>query len=140
MRDFLVRQIRNRGDKPYDVALDTLLARTFGDNPYAWDPIGLKDSLERVDRAALLAHYRRHYVPGGHGAGGERQGEGARRCSREPSASSARCPRARCPRRTRRRRPAPAATRDVLKVPGAQAQIFMGGLAPADDRLPTSPR
>ena len=27
--------------------------------------------------------------------------------------------------------PAPAATRDVLTVPGAQAQIFMGGLAPA---------
>jgi zinc protease len=27
--------------------------------------------------------------------------------------------------------PAPAATRDVFTVPGAQAQIFMGGLAPA---------
>ena len=33
VRDFLVRQIRNRGEKPFDVALDTLLARTFGDNP-----------------------------------------------------------------------------------------------------------
>ncbi len=65
VRDFLVRQIRNRADKPYDVALDGLLARTFGDNPYAWDPVGLKDSVERMDRAALLAHYRRHYVPGG---------------------------------------------------------------------------
>ena len=65
VRDFLVRQIRNRGEKPYDVALDTLLARTFGDNPYAWEPSGLKESLERVDRAALIAHYRRHYVPGG---------------------------------------------------------------------------
>ena len=52
-------------EKPFVVALDTLLARTFGDNPYAWDPIGLKDSLERIDRAALIAHYRRHYVPGG---------------------------------------------------------------------------
>ena len=65
VRDFLVRQIRNRGEKPFDVALDTLLARTFGDNPYAWEPVGLKESLERVDRAALIAHYRRHYVPGG---------------------------------------------------------------------------
>ena len=65
VRDFLVRQIRNRGEKPFDVALDTLLARTFGDNPYAWEPGGLKESLERVDRAALIAHYRRHYVPGG---------------------------------------------------------------------------
>ena len=65
VRDFLVRQLRNRGEKPFDVALDTLLARTFGDNPYAWEPGGLKESLERVDRAALIAHYRRHYVPGG---------------------------------------------------------------------------
>ena len=29
VRDFLVRQIRNRGEKPFDVALDTLLARTL---------------------------------------------------------------------------------------------------------------
>ena len=42
------------------------LARAhFGGNPYAWEPSGLKESLERVDRAALIAHYRRHYVPGG---------------------------------------------------------------------------
>src|SRR5215475_13035854 len=65
VRDFLLRQVRNRADKPANVAQDTLMARTFGDNPYAWDPIGLKDSLERTDRDALLTHYRRHYVPAG---------------------------------------------------------------------------
>jgi zinc protease len=65
VRDFLLRQVRNRGEKPYDVALDTLTARTFGRHPYAWDVIGLKDSLERINREALLAHYKRHYVPGG---------------------------------------------------------------------------
>ena len=65
VRDFLLRQVRNRGDKPYDVALDTLGARVFGRHPYAWDPLGLKDSLQRLDRDALLAHYKRHYVPGG---------------------------------------------------------------------------
>ena len=42
-----------------------LLAKTFGDDPYAWDPIGLKEGLERADHAALQAHYRRHYVPAG---------------------------------------------------------------------------
>src|SRR5207249_5634437 len=57
VRDFLVRQIRNRADKPYDAAFDALLARTFGDNPYGWDALGLKESVERMDRAALLAHY-----------------------------------------------------------------------------------
>ena len=50
VRDFLIRQVRNRGDKPYDVALDALTARVFGRHPYAWDPLGLKDSLERLDR------------------------------------------------------------------------------------------
>ena len=54
VRDFLLRQVRNRADKPYDVALDTLTARTFGRHPYAWDPIGLKDSLERIDREAVV--------------------------------------------------------------------------------------
>src|SRR6185369_4844069 len=48
LRDFLLRQVRNRGDKPYDVALDTLGVRVFGRHPYAWDPLGLKDSLERL--------------------------------------------------------------------------------------------
>ena len=65
VRDFLLRQVRNRGDKPYDVALDTLTAKIYGPNPYAWDSMGLKESLEKVDRDALLAHYRRYYVPGG---------------------------------------------------------------------------
>ena len=64
VRDFLVRQIRNRADKPYDAAFDALLARTFGDNSYGWDALGPKESVERMDRAALLAHHRRHHVPG----------------------------------------------------------------------------
>ena len=108
VRDFLVRQIRNRGEKPYDVALDTLLARTFGDNPYAWEPSGLKESLERVDRAALIAHYRRHYVPGGMVLAVSGKVKAAD-VSPGPSASSARCPRRRCrppiPRALRRPRP-----------------------------------
>jgi predicted Zn-dependent peptidase len=65
VRDFLIRQVRNRGERPYTAGLDALTTRLFGDNPYAWDPLGLKESLERMDRTALLAHYRRHYVPGG---------------------------------------------------------------------------
>jgi hypothetical protein len=55
VRDFLVRQIRNRADKPYTVALHGLLARTFGGDPYAWDPIGSRRAssapTERPDRA-----------------------------------------------------------------------------------------
>ncbi len=130
VRDFLVRQIRNRGDKPYDVAFDTLLAQTFGDQPYAWDAVGLKDSLERMDRQALIAHYRRHYVPGGMVlavSGKVKAAEVLARTERLFGALAS----APVPAPSSARAPAPAATRDALKVPGAQAQIVMGGLAPA---------
>ena len=130
VRDFLARQIRNRADKPYDAAFDTLMARTYGDNPYAWDPLGLKESLERLDRAALLAHYRRHYVPGAMVlavSGKVKSADVVARAERlfgALPAASAPAPNASSP-------PAPGAARAVLTVPGAQAQILMGGLAPS---------
>ena len=130
VRDFLVRQIRNRAEKPYTVALDTLLARTFGENPYAWDPIGLKDSLERIDRAALLAHYRRHYVPAGMVLAVSGKVKAAEVLAEVERLFGA-VPAGPVPAANQAPPPAPAATRDVLTVPGAQAQIFMGGLAPA---------
>jgi zinc protease len=130
VRDFLLRQIRNRGDKPYDVALDTMTAKSYGAHPYAWDPIGLKQSLERIDRDALLTHYRRHYVPGGmvlavsgrvKSADVESQ---AQRLFGAMPAGSPPDPKPPAP-------PAPMASRDVLTIPGAQAQIMMGHLAPS---------
>jgi zinc protease len=130
VRDFLVRQIRNRADKPYDAAFDSLMARTYGDNPYAWDPLGLKESLERMDRPALLAHYRRHYVPGGMVlavSGKVKSGEVVARAERLFGA----LPAAPAPVPNSTTPPAPATARAVLTVPGAQAQILMGGLAPS---------
>jgi zinc protease len=130
VRDFLARQIRNRADKPYDAAFDAMLARTFGDNPYGWDALGLKESVERMDRAALLAHYRRHYVPGGMvlAVSGKVKHEdviaraqqlfGALSPGEPPAANTAPPPK-------------PAADRLVVIVPGAQSQILMGGLAPS---------
>jgi zinc protease len=130
VRDFLVRQIRNRGERPYDAALDALLARTFGESSYAWEPVGRRESLERVDRAALIAHYRRHYVPGGMVlavSGNIKAAEVLARAERLFGS----LPAAPVPAPNAARAPASAATRDELKVPGAQAQILMGGLAPA---------
>ncbi len=129
VRDFLLRQVRNRGEKPYDAGLDALTGRLFGPNPYAWDPVGLKDSLERLDRSALLAHYRRHYVPGGMVLAVSGQVKAAlvlaqvERLFGQVPAGAAPAPQPPSP-------PAPAASRDVLTVPGAQAQILMGALAP----------
>jgi zinc protease len=130
VRDFLVRQIRNRADKPYDAAFDAMLARTFGDNPYGWDALGLKDSVERTDRAALLAHYKRHYVPGAMVlavSGKVKREDVIARVERLFGA----LPAATAPPPNTTPPPAPAAARVVLTVPGAQSQILMGALAPS---------
>lgn len=130
VRDFLIRQVRNRGERPFTAGLDALTARLFGSNPYAWDPLGLRESLERMDRNALMAHYRRHYVPGGMvlAVSGEVKAaevlaQAQRLFGQMPSGAPP-VPQPPPP-------PAPTASRDVLTVPGAQAQILMGALAPA---------
>jgi len=130
VRDFLLRQVRNRGDKPYDVALDALTARLFGRHPYAWDPIGLKQSVERLDRDALLAHYKRHYVPGGMVlavSGRVKAAEVAAQASR----LFGQMPTGPVPGAAPPAPPAPAPWRESRVVPGAQTQILMGALAPA---------
>ena len=130
VREFLVRQIRNRAEKPYDVALDNLLAATFGDHPYAWDPIGLRASLERTDRAALLAHYRRYYVPGGMVLAVSGKVKAPEVLAQAERLFGALAP-GPVPAPSNARPPAPAVAREAFTVAGAQAQIFMGGLAPA---------
>jgi zinc protease len=129
VRDFIVRQIRNRGDKPFDVAADRMRAALFGAHPYAWDPLGRRESVEKLTRDALLAHYRRQYVPGsmvlavsGDVKGADVLAEVQRLFGAVPAGKAPMPP-----------LPAPppmAATREVLAVPGAQAQIFMAALAP----------
>jgi zinc protease len=130
VRDFLARQIRNRAETPYEAAFDSLMARTYGDNPYAWDPIGLKESLERMDRAALLAHYRRHYVPGAMVLAVSGKVKSAEVVARAERIFGA-LPAAPAPTANTTAPPAPATGRAVLTVPGAQAQILMGGLGPS---------
>jgi zinc protease len=130
VRDFLIRQVRNRGERPFTAGLDTLTARLFGSNPYAWDPVGLRESLERMDRNALMVHYRRHYVPGGMVLAVSGQVKAAdvlaqaQRLFGQMPAGAPLVPQPPPP-------PAPTASRDVLTVPGAQAQILIGALAPA---------
>ncbi|MFQ5828101.1 MAG: M16 family metallopeptidase [Candidatus Methylomirabilia bacterium] len=129
VRRFLQRQVRNRGERPYHVAFDTLLGSLFGSHPYAWHPIGRRESLARLDRDALLAHYRRHYVPGGivlavsgRVRAPEVFAEVKRLFGKIPPASSPRPPAVRPPEAE--------ASREVREVPGAQAQIFVGAFAP----------
>ena len=129
VRDFLARQIRNRADKPVDVATDRTREGLFGRHPYAWEPLGRRETLERLTREALLAYYRAHYVPGdmvlavsGQVKTGEVLAQAQRLFGGVPAGQAA-SPSLPAP-------PATAATRELFTVPGAQAQIVMAALAP----------
>jgi zinc protease len=130
VRDFIARQIRNRGDKPFDVAMDTMRASLFGSNPYAWDPLGRRESVEKLTRESLLAYYKRYYVPGQMVlavSGDVKAAEVAMQVQMIFGGlppGKAELPPAPAP-------PPMAATRQDVIVPGAQAQILMGGLAPS---------
>jgi predicted Zn-dependent peptidase len=130
VRDFLIRQVRNRAERPFTAGLDALTAQLFGAHPYAWDPVGLRESLERMDRDALVAHYRRHYAAGGMvlAVSGDVK---AADVLNEAKRLFGRIPAGRPPQPQPPPPPAPIASREVLVVPGAQAQILLGVLAPA---------
>ncbi|MFQ5898946.1 MAG: M16 family metallopeptidase [Candidatus Methylomirabilia bacterium] len=129
MRRFLLFQIRNRGEKPYSFAFDTLRQSLFGSHPYAWDRLGLPESVKRIDRSALIAHYRRHYVPGGMVLAVSGQVR-APAVVAEAERLFGSMPVAPPPAPPSVRLPAPAAWRAVNEVPGAQAQVLVGALAP----------
>lgn len=130
VRDFLLKQIRNRGEKPAEAGADFLGQRLFGTHPYAWNPMGYRDSVERMTRDTLVSHYRTFYVPGrmvlavsGRVKAAEVQAAAARLFAGLDRGADTKL--------TLPGRPALEASRDVLEVPGAQAQILMAGFAPA---------
>jgi zinc protease len=130
VKQFLLRQVRNRGDQPYPVAYDALMQSLFGGHPYAWHPLGRAESLERIDRAALVAHYQRHYVPGGMVLAVSGQVE-APAVLKEVERLFGRIPPGEPPPPTPAAPPPMVAAREVREIPGAQAQILLGAHAPA---------
>ena len=130
VRDFVVRQIRNRGDKPFDVATDRMREGLFGPtHPYSWDSLGHRESVERITRDSLVAHYRRQYVGGamvlavsGDVKSTDVLAQVERLFAAVPAGNAAAS--------TLPAPPPLAATREVFSAPGAQAQIFMATLAP----------
>ena len=59
-RRVILSQVRNRGDLPFPLMFDTLLASLYGPHPYGRPTLGQRQTVERLDRARLLDHYRRH--------------------------------------------------------------------------------
>ena len=60
-RRLIQSAIQTRHDTPFQRAFDSLLHDLYGQHPYSWPSIGRRDSIERIDRAALQAHYAAIY-------------------------------------------------------------------------------
>lgn len=129
-RRLIQNALLTRGDTPFQRAFDALLEDLYGAHPYAWPSAGRRESIERVDRAALQAHYTAIYRPdrmvlavSGH-VPGDRVLRVAERLFRTPppAAASVRAgPVAATPRGDRR----------VVERPVQQAQVLVGYLGPS---------
>jgi len=62
-RRLIQSAIQSRGETPFQRAFDTVLHDLYGPHPYAWPSLGRRESVERLDRAALHAHYATIYRP-----------------------------------------------------------------------------
>jgi zinc protease len=62
-RRLIQSTIQTRGDTPFQRGFDSVLHDLYGRHPYAWPSVGRRESVERIDRAALQAHYASLYRP-----------------------------------------------------------------------------
>ena len=62
-RRLIQSALQTRGDTPFQRAFDAMLQDLYGAHPYAWPSAGRRESIERIDRAALHAHYAAIYRP-----------------------------------------------------------------------------
>ena len=62
-RRLLLGQIKSRADAPFSFSFDALLRELYGTHPYGRSHFGSKESIERLTRDDLLAHYRAIYRP-----------------------------------------------------------------------------
>jgi zinc protease len=129
-RRLIQSALQTRGDTPFQRAFDALLVDLYGAHPYAWPSTGRRESIERIDRGALHAHYAAIYRPdrmvlavSGH-VPSDRVVRAAGRLFRTtPPAAAAATPRpeAATPRGNRR----------VVERPVQQAQVLVGYLGPS---------
>lgn len=128
-RDVILSQIRNRGDLPFPRAFDSLLALLYGSHPYGLPALGRREAVERMDRALLLDHYRRHYRAGGTVLAVSGQ-VAAAAVVEEVGRLFADLPAGPGPADPALPPPVGATVRQILEHPAAQAQIVVGYLAP----------
>jgi predicted Zn-dependent peptidase len=132
-RDWLVSRIQRRRDNAPSRAFDELYAALYGPHPYAIPTLGTRESLARIDHAALVAHYRAAYRPerlvlavSGQVSADEVIPEVRRLFGGMPAAGGAGDPKLPAP--------APASRRIVIEQPAQQTQVVVAALAPSLDQ------
>ena len=129
-RRLIQSALQTRGDTPFQRAFDAMLQDLYGAHPYAWPSAGRRESIERIDRAALQAHYAAIYRPdrmvlavSGHVPGDRvlRVAERLFRATPPAAAPVTAAPAAAPPRGDRR----------VVERPVQQAQVLVGYLGPS---------
>ena len=129
-RRLIQSALQTRGDTPFQRAFDAMLQDLYGAHPYAWPSAGRRESIERIDRAALQAHYAAIYRPdrmvlavSGHVPGDRvlRVAERLFRATPPAAAPVTAAPAAAAPRGDRR----------VVERPVQQAQVLVGYLGPS---------
>ena len=131
-REWLLSRIQRRRDNPRARAFDELYRALYGSHPYALRGAGTRESLERIDHAAIVAWYRAFYRPermtlavSGQVAAAEVIAEARRLFAAHPGGSAATDPPIPPPRS--------AGGRTVIEQQAQQTQILVGGLAPSLD-------
>jgi zinc protease len=128
-RRLIQSALQTRGDTPFQRAFDSLLEDLYGAHSYAWPSAGRRESVARIDRAALQAHYASIYRPdrmvlavSGH-VSADRVVRAAERLFRLPARAST-------PAASALGTATPAAERRVVERPVQQAQVLVGYLTP----------
>jgi predicted Zn-dependent peptidase len=62
-RRLVLGEMETRADNPFPLALDVLLRDLYGAHPYALPTAGLRASVEKLSREALVARHRQIYRP-----------------------------------------------------------------------------
>jgi len=128
-RRLILSQIQTRGDNPFPLAFDTLLADLYGPYPYALPNLGLRAAVERLTRDELLTHYHALYRADQLvlAVSGRVEHE---RVLRAAERLFAKLPTGASRSKDQTAAPVPTAQRRVMERPAQQAQVLVGYLGP----------
>ena len=129
-RRLIQSALQTRGDTPFQRAFDTLLQDLYGAHPYSWPSAGRRESIERIDRGALQAHYATIYRPDRMvlAVSGQVAAENVLRVAERlfRATAPAGSPATTAPAATE-----PTGKRRVVERPVQQAQVLVGYLGPS---------